>query len=173
MKGAALYLPCMENCILNMVIISSSPVVRCIKYILTPTAIDCSMLKSFTPIFTPARYRNQFGQLLEHSPFCERDIVRPSNLKTYNEQGAFDIFIKKRGMMFPYQYANHPFDVVGWDGYHYPYIFSIFNFEPITGRIHMPPPIHQTFENAQFVICSFVPRLYDYHPASDSCPLPS
>lgn len=127
-------------------------------------------VESFTPIFTPQRYRNQFGQLLEHSPFCERDIIRPSNLKTYEIEGEFPIFIKKRGMMFPYQYANHPFDVVAWDGYHYPYIFSIFNFEPITGRIHMPPPIHQTFENAHFVICSFVPRLYDYHP--DAIPAP-
>jgi homogentisate 1,2-dioxygenase len=127
-------------------------------------------VESFTPIFTPQRYRNQFGQLLEHSPFCERDIIRPSNLKTFEIEGEFPIFIKKRGMMFPYQYANHPFDVVAWDGYHYPYIFSIFNFEPITGRIHMPPPIHQTFENAHFVICSFVPRLYDYHP--DAIPAP-
>jgi homogentisate 1,2-dioxygenase len=120
--------------------------------------------------FTPKRYRNEFGQLLEHSPFCERDIKRPVNLKTYNEAGEFDIFIKKKGFIFPYVYANHPFDVIGWDGYHYPYIFSIFNFEPITGRIHMPPPIHQTFENAHFVICSFVPRLYDYHP--DAIPAP-
>jgi len=127
-------------------------------------------VESFSPIFTPRRYRNDFGQLLEHSPFCERDIIRPNNLKTYDEQGEFDIFIKKKGFMFPYVYANHPFDVVGWDGYHYPYIFSIFNFEPITGRIHMPPPIHQTFENANFVICSFVPRLYDYHPESIPAP---
>ena len=127
-------------------------------------------IESFTPIYTPKRYRNQFGQLLEHSPFCERDIVRPSNLKTYDEQGEFDIFIKKKGFMFPYQYANHPFDVAGWDGYHYPYVFSIHNFEPITGRIHQPPPVHQTFENDNFVVCSFVPRLYDYHP--DSIPAP-
>lgn len=127
-------------------------------------------VESFTPIFTPSRYRNQFGQMLEHSPFCERDIVRPSNLKTYDEQGEFDVLIKKKGMIFPYTYASHPFDVAGWDGYHYPYIFSIFNFEPITGRIHMPPPIHQTFENANFVICSFVPRMYDYHP--DAIPAP-
>ena len=127
-------------------------------------------VESFTPIFTPARYRNQFGQMLEHSPFCERDIIRPSNLRTHDEEGEFDVFIKKKGMMFPYQYANHPFDAAGWDGYHYPYVFSIFNFEPITGRVHMPPPIHQTFENANFVICSFVPRLYDYHP--DAIPAP-
>ena len=127
-------------------------------------------IESVDPIFTPRRYRNEFGQMLEHSPFCERDIQRPHSLKTYDEQGAFDIYIKKRGFMFPYVYANHPFDVAGWDGYHYPYTFSIFNFEPITGRIHMPPPIHQTFESRNFVICSFVPRLYDYHP--DAIPAP-
>lgn len=127
-------------------------------------------IESSDPVFTPKRYRNEFGQLLEHSPFCERDIKRPTQLKTFDEKGEFDIYIKKRGMMFPYVYANHPFDVVGWDGYHYPYTFSIFNFEPITGRIHMPPPIHQTFESRNFVVCSFVPRLYDYHP--DAIPAP-
>jgi homogentisate 1,2-dioxygenase len=127
-------------------------------------------VESFDPIFTPRRYRNDFGQLLEHSPFCERDIKRPQDLKTHDEKGDFDIFIKKKGMMFPYVYANHPFDVAGWDGYHYPYTFSIFNFEPITGRIHMPPPVHQTFESRNFVICSFVPRLYDYHPLAIPAP---
>ena len=127
-------------------------------------------VESFSPIFTPKRYRNEFGQLMEHSPFCERDIKRPQNLETYDEKGEFDIFIKKKGFIFPYVYTNHPFDVAGWDGYHYPYIFSIFNFEPLTGRIHMPPPIHQTIENANFVICSFVPRLYDYHPQAIPAP---
>jgi homogentisate 1,2-dioxygenase len=127
-------------------------------------------VESFDPIFTPQRYRNQFGQLLEHAPFCERDIVQPTHLKTIDEQGEFDIFIKKKGYIFPYVYANHPFDVAGWDGYHYPYAFSIFNFEPITGRIHMPPPVHQTFESKNFVICSFVPRLYDYHPEAIPAP---
>lgn len=127
-------------------------------------------IESFDPIFTPRRYRNDFGQLLEHSPFCERDIKRPMNLETHDEKGEFDIFIKKKGMMFPYVYANHPFDVAGWDGYHYPYTFSIFNFEPITGRIHMPPPVHQTFESKNFVVCSFVPRLYDYHPLAIPAP---
>jgi homogentisate 1,2-dioxygenase len=127
-------------------------------------------IESFDPIFTPRRYRNEFGQMLEHSPFCERDIVRPEGLKTYDEEGEFDIFIKKKGHMFPYVYANHPFDVAGWDGYHYPYVFSIFNFEPITGRIHMPPPVHQTFESRNFVVCSFVPRLYDYHPLAIPAP---
>ncbi len=127
-------------------------------------------IESFDPIFTPRRYRNDFGQLLEHSPFCERDIKRPMNLETFNEKGDFDIFIKKKGMIFPYVYANHPFDVAGWDGYHYPYTFNIFNFEPITGRIHMPPPVHQTFESKNFVVCSFVPRLYDYHPLAIPAP---
>lgn len=127
-------------------------------------------VESFDPIFTPRRYRNDFGQLLEHSPFCERDIIRPKDLQTFDEEGEFDIYIKKKGYMFPYVYANHPFDVAGWDGYHYPYIFSIFNFEPLTGRIHMPPPIHQTFESRNFVICSFVPRLYDYHPQAIPAP---
>lgn len=127
-------------------------------------------IESFDPVFTPRRYRNDFGQLLEHSPFCERDIKRPVNLKTFDEQGDFDIYIKKKGIVFPYVYANHPFDVAGWDGYHYPYTFSIFNFEPITGRIHMPPPVHQTFESKNFVVCSFVPRLYDYHPQAIPAP---
>ncbi len=127
-------------------------------------------IESFSPVLTPARYRNNFGQLLEHSPFCERDFRLPENLETHDERGEFKIMIKKQGMIYPYTYSTHPFDVVGWDGYNYPYAFSIFDFEPITGRIHLPPPIHQTFEGNNFVICSFVPRLYDYHP--DAIPAP-
>ena len=127
-------------------------------------------IESFSPVVTPRRYRNEFGQLLEHSPFCERDIKRPVELKTYDVEGEFPIMIKKRGEIFPYTYANHPFDVVGWDGYHYPYAFNIHNFEPLTGRIHMPPPIHQNFEGNNFVVCSFVPRLYDYHPQAIPAP---
>lgn len=127
-------------------------------------------LESPTPIITPKRYRSPFGQLLENSPFCERDIRKPQNLETHTEEGDFLIYIKKQQQVFPYTYANHPFDVVGWDGSVYPYAFSIHNFEPITGRIHQPPPVHQTFEAHNFVICSFVPRLYDYHP--DSIPAP-
>ncbi|GAA4465553.1 homogentisate 1,2-dioxygenase [Nemorincola caseinilytica] len=128
------------------------------------------IVESFDPVYTPKRYRNEFGQLLEHSPFCERDIKRPRDLVTIDEKGEFDVLIKKKGTIFPYVYLYHPFDVVGWDGHHYPYTFSIFDFEPLTGRIHMPPPIHQTFESAGFVVCSFVPRLYDYHP--DAIPAP-
>tara|TARA_R110002073_G_scaffold79035_2_gene190405 strand:- start:23712 stop:24869 length:1158 start_codon:yes stop_codon:yes gene_type:complete len=127
-------------------------------------------VESFEPIFTPKRYRNNFGQLLEHSPFCERDMRLPQDLETYDEKGDFLVKIKKQGNMWEYVYGNHPFDVVGWDGFHYPYAFSIHDFEPITGRIHMPPPIHQTWESAGFVVCSFVPRMYDYHPESIPAP---
>lgn len=127
-------------------------------------------VESFEPIFTPKRYRNNFGQLLEHSPFCERDFRLPTDLKTFDEKGAFLVKVKKQGNMWEYVYGNHPFDVVGWDGFHYPFAFSIHDFEPITGRIHMPPPIHQTWEAAGFVVCSFVPRMYDYHPKSIPAP---
>jgi homogentisate 1,2-dioxygenase len=128
------------------------------------------IIQSFHPIYTPKRYRNWFGQLLEHSPYCERDIRPPHTLETHNENGKFLIKIKKEDTMYDYVYAHHPFNVVGWDGYNFPYAFSIHNFEPITGRVHQPPPVHQTFETNAFVICSFVPRMYDYHP--DSIPAP-
>ncbi len=127
-------------------------------------------VESHSPIRTPKRYRNEYGQLMEHSPFCERDFKMPHTLETCDEKGEFKIMIKKRGVIYPYIYGTHPFDLVGWDGYSYPYAFSIFNFEPITGRIHMPPPIHQQFEGRNFVICSFVPRLYDYHPNAIPAP---
>ncbi len=122
------------------------------------------------PIYTPKRYRNHFGQLLEHSPFCERDFRGPSTLETHDEQGDFIIKVKKEDTLHTYVYASHPFDVVGWDGYNFPYAFSIHDFEPITGRVHQPPPVHQTFETDGFVICSFCPRLYDYHPEAIPAP---
>jgi len=128
------------------------------------------IVESPSPIRTPKRYRNDFGQLLEHSPFCERDIRKPSELETHDEKGEFLFYIKKQDVIYPYHYKSHPFDVVGWDGYCYPYIFSIHNFEPITGRVHQPPPVHQTFAAKGFVVCSFVPRLYDYHPLSIPAP---
>lgn len=128
------------------------------------------IVESFSPIQTPKRYRNNFGQLLEHSPFCERDIRKPQDLKSIDEKGEFKVKIKKNGYLYDYVYATHPFDAIGWDGYLYPYAFSIHDFEPITGRVHQPPPVHQTFEAHNFVICSFVPRLFDYHP--DSIPAP-
>ncbi len=126
--------------------------------------------ESSSPIYTPKRYRNWFGQLSEHSPYCERDYKLPENLETHDEIGDFTIKIKKQGKLHEVIYGSHPFDVVGWDGYNYPYGFSIHNFEPITGRVHQPPPVHQTFESKGFVICSFVPRLYDYHPKAIPAP---
>ncbi|WP_396186793.1 homogentisate 1,2-dioxygenase [Flavobacterium sp.] len=126
--------------------------------------------ESSSPIYTPKRYRNWFGQLLEHSPYCERDYKLPENLETFDEIGDFTIKIKKQGKLHEVIYNSHPFDIVGWDGYNYPYGFSIHNFEPITGRVHQPPPVHQTFESKGFVICSFVPRLYDYHPKAIPAP---
>lgn len=126
--------------------------------------------ESFHPIYTPKRYRNWFGQLLEHSPFCERDYKLPQDLETHDKKGDFIIKVKKEGIMYEMLYASHPFDVIGWDGYNFPYGFSIHNFEPITGRVHQPPPVHQTFETSAYVICSFVPRLYDYHPKSIPAP---
>ena len=128
------------------------------------------IVESKNPIYTPKRYRNWFGQMLEHAPFCERDMHPPSELETYNEAGDFMIKVKKQDSIHEYIYAAHPFSVVGWDGYNFPYKFSIHDFEPITGRVHLPPPIHQTFESAGFVICSCVPRMYDYHPQAVPAP---
>jgi len=128
------------------------------------------IVESYSPIKTPKRYRNEYGQFLEHSPFCERDFKLPYGLETIDQEGDFLINIKKKNRIYPYIYGTHPFDLLGWDGTNYPYAFPISQFEPLTGRIHMPPPIHQTFEGNNFVICSFVPRLYDYHP--DAIPAP-
>jgi homogentisate 1,2-dioxygenase len=128
------------------------------------------IVESKTPVYTPKRYRNWFGQHVEGAPYCERDLHPPTELETFNETGDFIIKVKKQDTIHEYVYAAHPFSVVGWDGYNFPYKFSIHDFEPITGMIHQPPPIHQTFETSRFVICSFVPRLYDYHPNSVPAP---
>lgn len=127
-------------------------------------------VESFAPFYTPKRYKNASGQLLEHSPFCERDFKLPTELETHDQKGDFLIKIKKEGMMHEVVYATHPFDVIGWDGYNFPWGFSIHNFEPLTGRVHQPPPVHQTFETSTFVVCSFCPRLYDYHPQAIPAP---
>jgi len=128
------------------------------------------IIESFSPITFPKRYLSKYGQLLENSPFCERDLRKPIDLETFDEKGEFLIQIKKRGMLYPIWYGSHPFDVVGWDGCEYPYALSIHDFEPITGRVHQPPPVHQTFDANNFVICSFVPRLFDYHPLAIPAP---
>jgi homogentisate 1,2-dioxygenase len=128
------------------------------------------IVESFSPIRFPKRYLSQYGQLMEHAPFCERDIRQPQDLVTIDQAGDFMIRIKKKGMMYPIHYGHHPFDVIGWDGCEYPFAFSIHDFEPITGRVHQPPPVHQTFEGGNFVVCSFCPRLFDYHPQSIPAP---
>jgi len=128
------------------------------------------IMESKGAIETVKRYRNEVGQLLEHSPYCERDIRPPFELHTEVEKGNYLVQIKKEGYLHPYQYEHSPLDIVGWDGYLYPYALSIHDFEPITGRIHQPPPVHQTFQAMGFVICSFVPRLYDYHPLAIPAP---
>ncbi|MBN8669577.1 MAG: homogentisate 1,2-dioxygenase [Chitinophagales bacterium] len=128
------------------------------------------IVESFSPVTFPKRYLSKYGQLLEHAPFCERDVRKPENLETIDQKGEFLIQTKKKGLLYPITYANHPFDVVGWDGCEYPYALSIHDFEPITGRVHQPPPVHQTFDAHNFVICSFCPRLYDYHPEAIPAP---
>ncbi len=128
------------------------------------------IVESFSPIRYPKKYLSKYGQLLEHSPYCERDIRTPQNLQTIDQKGDFIIQVKKRGVLYGLHYAHHPFDVIGWDGCCYPFAFSIHDFEPITGRVHQPPPVHQTFEANNFVVCSFVPRLFDYNPLSIPAP---
>lgn len=128
------------------------------------------IIESTSPIETPKRYRNELGQLEEHAPYCERDIRPPHELLTDTSKGDFLVKIKKQGQLHHYHYEHSPLDVVGWDGFLWPYAFSIHEFEPITGRIHQPPPVHQTFQAQAFVICSFVPRLFDYHPLAIPAP---
>lgn len=118
----------------------------------------------------PRRYVNKNGQLLEHSPYCERDIRRPQELVTHTERGDFEVRLKVGDRITSYWYDVHPCNVVGWDGFEYPWIFNIADFEPITGRVHQPPPVHQTFQGPNFVVCSFVPRKLDYHPLSIPVP---
>lgn len=128
------------------------------------------IVESFSPIRFPKRYLSPYGQLLEHAPYCERDIRPPEELVTHDQKGDFLVCVKKQGYLYNLYYATHPFDVVGWDGCCYPFAFSIHDFEPITGRVHQPPPVHQTFEARNFVVCSFVPRLFDYHPQAVPAP---
>lgn len=131
--------------------------------------IEALIIETFSPIETPERYRNKFGQLLEHSPFSERDIKTPTFLDPVSSK-SIEIDVKLKESIQTYLYENHPFDLVGWDGYFYPYVFNINDFMPITGKIHQPPPVHQNFKGTGFVICSFVPRIFDYHPNSIPAP---
>jgi homogentisate 1,2-dioxygenase len=119
---------------------------------------------------TPQRYRNRYGQLLEHAPYSQRDFHPPQELETHRERGEFPLTVRVRGGLQRYLLDYHPFDVVGWDGYVYPYTFNVHDFEPRTGRLHLPPPVHQTFQGQSFVICSFCPRELDYDP--QAVPIP-
>jgi homogentisate 1,2-dioxygenase len=121
-------------------------------------------------IETPDRYRNRYGQLLEHAPYSQRDFSPPTKLDTHRTEGEFELVVRVRGGYQHYRLDYHPFDVVGWDGYVYPYTFNVHDFEPRTGRFHLPPPTHQTFQGPNFVICSFCPRELDYDP--HAVPLP-
>jgi homogentisate 1,2-dioxygenase len=128
------------------------------------------MVESFGPIEPPKRYLNKFGQFLEHAPFCERDIRFPEFIGPVDETGEFEVKVKLRNGIQDITIANHPYDLVGWDGYYYPWIFNIKDFMPIVGKVHQPPPVHQTFAGPGFVICSFVPRLFDFHEKSIPAP---
>jgi len=128
------------------------------------------VIENGSQIESPRRYRNEYGQLLEHAPYCERDIRLPTDLETHTERGDFELRVKARDRMSKHVLDHHPFDLIGWDGYLYPWILSIYDFEPITGSLHQPPPVHQTFEGHNFVICSFVPRMFDYHPQAIPVP---
>jgi homogentisate 1,2-dioxygenase len=128
------------------------------------------VIESPSQIEPPNRYRNKYGQLLEHAPYSERDIRLPENLETHTGSGEFEVRVKVRDRITRHILDHHPHDVIGWDGYLYPWIFNIRDYEPITGRIHQPPPVHQTFQGHNFVVCSFVPRLFDYHPEGIPAP---
>ena len=133
--------------------------------------LKCLLIESKEPIEIPKRYRNRFGQLMEHSPFCERDIGIPI-LQNPIEKSDVELKIRIESGIQAYTLRNHPFDIVGWDGSYYPWKLNINDFEPITGSIHQPPPVHQTFESKGFVVCSFVSRLFDYHPEAIPSPYP-
>ena len=133
-------------------------------------ASEVLVIESRGHVRTPKRYRNEFGQLLEGAPYSERDIRRPLELSTHDEKGDFRILVKKYDALNELVLDHHPFDVVGWDGYYYPWAFNIHDFEPIVGRIHQPPPVHQTFQGDGFVICSFCPRPYDFDPHAVPAP---
>jgi homogentisate 1,2-dioxygenase len=128
------------------------------------------VVEAYGHIEPPRRYLNNYGQFLESAPYSERDLRPPEELATHDEEGEFEVRVKARGMISSYIYPHHPLDVVGWDGHLWPFAFNIEDFEPITGRVHQPPPVHQTFDGPGFVLCSFVPRLFDYHPLAIPAP---
>ena len=140
------------------------------RWRLGPSPARLLVIESAGPVRTPKRYRNEHGQLTEMAPFSERDVRRPERLVTHDETGEFKVVVKSGNRLVEMLVPHHPFDVVGWDGYYYPWAFSIHDFEPRVGRVHLPPPVHQTFEGEGFVICSFCPRPYDFEPEAVSAP---
>jgi homogentisate 1,2-dioxygenase len=142
------------------------------RFIADADSPDASFLviEAHGSIEPPQRYLNKYGQFLEHAPYCDRDIRRPQELVMHTESGTFEVRVKVGVLITSYGFDTHPLDIVGWDGHEYPWIFNIADFEPITGRVHQPPPVHQTFQGPNFVVCSFVPRKLDYHPLSIPVP---
>lgn len=134
----------------------------------TPAKLLCFESRGY--VRTPSRYRTEFGQIVEGAPYSERDFRRPTELVTHDEKGDFPIIVKQYNALTEMVLDHHPLDVVGWDGFFYPWAFNIHDFEPIVGKVHQPPPVHQTFQGDGFVICSFVPRLYDFHPQAVPAP---
>ncbi len=128
------------------------------------------VIESASQIEPPKRYRNKHGQLTEFAPYTERDIRLPQELETFSEKGDHEVRVKVRDVITRHTLDYHPFDVVGWDGYLYPWVFNIYDYEPRTGQLHLPPPTHQTFQGWNFVVCSFVPRMFDYHPQAIPAP---
>ena len=140
------------------------------RFVLQPGGTRLLVIESASQIRPPSRYCNERGQFLEHSPYCERDIRPPDRLPVHDELGEFCLVVKQQHNLTEMLLDHHPLDVAGWDGYYYPYALSIHDFEPITGSLHQPPPVHQTFQADGFVLCSFVPRLFDYHPQALPAP---
>lgn len=140
------------------------------RYSFGTPPLRCLVIESAGYVRTPKRYRNEHGQLMESAPFSERDIRRPQTLQTHDASGEFKLVVKKENRLFEIVVASHPFDVAGWDGYYYPWAFNINDFEPRVGRVHLPPPTHQTFEGDNFVVCSFCPRPFDFDP--NAIPVP-
>ncbi len=136
------------------------------------TTCKLLVVESKSPVETPKQYRNRLGQLLEHSPYCERDIRVPQLNKPIDKTDDQLLIVRLESGLQEMVYAHHPFDVIGWDGYYYPWIFNINDFEPIVGSIHQPPPVHQVFQSKGFVVCSFVSRLFDFHPDAIPAPYP-
>jgi homogentisate 1,2-dioxygenase len=140
------------------------------RYRFTGQPVRALVLESRGYVRTPRRYRNEHGQLTENAPFSERDIRRPQDLETIDRKEDVRLLVKKGNRLTELMLDHHPFDVVGWDGYYYPWAFNINDFEPRVGRVHLPPPIHQTFEGDGFVVCSFCPRPYDFDPQAVPAP---